>query len=422
MTGRTFRRCGCRYPEGHEKAGKLVGTSCPRLKADGRHGTWNYAVDLPAGPDGKRKLRRRGGFATERLARAAMKEVTDRLERNIVVDDRETVTEYMGRWLQARSHTLKPRTAFNYGHQIEKNINPVIGAVKLDDLRHEHVQGLVEGMVADGRGPSVVKLTVAVLRSALGHAVKTRRLGHNPAEHVDAPAYKAPERTPWTVDQASTFIRYARGGTPWAHHREAELFITMMLTGLRRGEALALRWDDVDAEQNVIRVRRSLTEVGGRLVEGTPKTKASAGFVPLSDQLADVLAVQRIRQDMEKELAGSAYQDDGRVFAREDGTPIRPEKALDTFHAMTDVYGLPRSRVHDLRHLAASLMIAGGVPLLHVSKVLRHSSPSITGSVYGHMLPESGQGAVGVLGALLDNTDMSARNHDERTLNAREAS
>lgn len=421
MTGRTFRRCGCRHPEGHEKAGKLVGTSCPRLKADGRHGTWNYAVDLPAGPDGQRKLRRRGGFATERLARAAMKEVTDRLERNIVVDDRETVTEYLGRWLQARSHTLKPRTAFNYQHQIEKNINPVIGSVKLDDLRHEHVQGLVEGMVADGRGPSVVKLTVAVMRSAFGHAVKTRRLGHNPAEHVDAPAYKAPERTPWTVEEATTFIRYARGQTPWAHHRDAELFIAMMLTGLRRGEALALRWEDVDVDHKVIRVRRSLTEVGGRLVEGTPKTKASAGYIALSDQLAEVLGVQRLRQDQEKTTAGSAYQDDGRVFAREDGTPLRPEKVLDTFHAMTDAFGLPRCRVHDLRHLAASLMIAGGVPLVHVSRTLRHSSTSITSSVYGHMMPESAQGAAGVLGALLDGGDLPVQNHRERTLNAREA-
>lgn len=239
------------------------------------------------------------------------------------------------------------------------------------------------------------------------------------------------------MDQAGTFIRYAYGETPWARHRDAELFITMMLTGLRRGEALALRWDDVDAQHGVIRVRRSLTEVGGRIVEGTPKTKASAGYVALSNAVAGVLAVQRIRQDMEKELAGSAYQDDDRVFAREDGTPIRPEKALATFHAMTDAYGLPRSRVHDLRHFAASTMIANGVPLLHVSRTLRHSSVSFTGNQYGHMLPESaqgavealgmllpesGQGAVGVLGALLDNTDMNARNNDERTLNARQAS
>lgn len=390
MKGRTYRRCHC-----VDDNRKPLGTNCPQLATDDKHGTWSFAVDLPS-LDGKRKTMRRGGYATKREAQAELKKVHERVDSSVKTDDRETVAAYLTKWLSEKRHSLKPRTHFGYSEFVTKRIIPHLGTIRLEQLRHEHVVRFVDTLIEEGRGPSTIKSILAVLRSALSDAVRNKRLTHNPAQHVQAPAYRAPERNPWTASQAAQFLDHA------APDRLAPLFELLIGTGLRRGEVLALQWEDVDLDNRILRVRRSVTDVKGQLVVGTPKTRASAGWVGLSTRMVTVFERQRAIQGQERALWGEAYEDDNLVFARENGAMLRPEYVLKRFHAMSEAAGLPLVRLHDLRHLAASLMLQNGVPLPLVSKTLRHSQVSITADLYGHLSPEAAHAAADALGGVLD--------------------
>jgi integrase len=329
--------------------------------------------------------------ATQQLANVAA-----RLGASVKLDDRETVAQYLATWLRSKRHALKPRTHFSYSEYVNKRIVPALGPIRLETLRHEHVMAFVETLTAEGRGAPTIKSILAVLRSALGDAVRTRRLTHNPAEHIRTPEVTQSERVPWTADQAAHFLDHIAGD------RLAELFELIVGTGLRRGEALALRWSDVDLERRVLRVRRSVTDVGGRLVIGKPKTAGSAAGVGLSPRVGAALRRQRERQMFEMLEWADGYEDAGLVFARENGTMLRPEYVLRGFHDLSESAGVPLVRIHDLRHLAATLMISAGVPLPLVSKTLRHSQVGITANLYGHLTHEAAQAAADSLGGVLD--------------------
>jgi len=390
MNGRVYRRCGCRSIEG-----KQVGARCPALATNDKHGTWHFAVDLPS-MHGKRITMRRGGFTTRRQASKALRAVTDRVQTSVRNDDKETVGDYLAKWLRSQRHALKPKTLHQYGQYVQKDLVPALGEFKLEALRHEHIAATVLTLEKAGRGPATIKQVLAVLRSALGHAVKTKRLSHNPAEHVRTPRVERTEVCPWSADQAVMFLDHVGGDRP------AEFFEVLTGTGLRRGEALALHWEDVDLDQRVLHVRRSVTDVGGKLTIGTPKTKGSATGVGLSARVVAALERQRERQVFEVLEWGDGYEHHGLVFAKENGTMLRPEFVLKRFHALTDTAGLPRVRIHDLRHLAATLMLTNGVPLALVSKTLRHSQVGITANLYGHLTPEAAHAAADSLGGVLD--------------------
>ncbi len=226
--------------------------------------------------------------------------------------------------------------------------------------------------------------------------MKTKRLTHNAAEHVATPAVTRSEVAPWSTAQAVLFLDYITG------NRMAEFFETMMATGLRRGEALALRWCDVDLDNRVLHVRQAATDVGGKLVVSAPKTKGSADWVGLNPRVVAALSRQRARQDLERLDWGSGYEDNGLVFAKENGTILRPEWVLKRFHELSAAADLPQVRLHDLRHLAATLMLAAGVPIAMVSKTMRHTQLSTTSDLYGHLTPEAAHTAADSLGGVLD--------------------
>ena len=160
------------------------------------------------------------------------------------------------------------------------------------------------------------------------------------------------------------------------------------MTGLRRGEALALRWDDVDLERGVLTVRRSKTRAGeGRRVDAGP-------------ELVGILLAHRLKQDAER-AAWGRRQDNGLVFARENGTPYEPTRVTKRFRELAIAAGVRPIRLHDLRHGAASLMLAGGMPLALVSKRLGHSSITITSDTYLHLLEDASREAARVTEAMV---------------------
>jgi integrase len=401
-----YRRCSCR-----DENGRQLGQACPRLAADGKHGTWYYAVDMPA-EAGKRRTMRRGGFPTKAAASKALADVTTRAAAGVRVDDRETVAAFLERWLQVKASEAKPTTLRSYRAHVEKVIVPAIGYVPIERLRAEHVEQLLVDAAA-GRGPVTVRRIHATLRSALSYGVKTRRLPFNVASNVTPPTGDRPEVQPWSAAELATFLRHVETD------RLGPLFEVIAACGLRRGEALGLRWTDLDLANRTARIRQTVVDVGGRLQFSTPKTRSSEASVPLTDRAVQALLQVRLGQDIDRQSWGDGYEDHGLVFARENGAPLRPEYVTRRFVALATAAGLRQVRLHDLRHGAASLMLAAGVPMAIVSKMLRHSSIGITVDTYGHLSEDTARVAADAMSQLLDQafetTASAARDHTATT-------
>ena len=330
---------------------------------------WAWKAD-GARVNGRRKEIHRRGFPTQRKAQEARAEFLSRQGLGVKFDDKESTGDFLLVNLAAKKKTLKPTSWHMYSEYVHKSLIPAIGSIPLQSLRHEHVQQMVDDLTAAGRGATTVRRIVATLSSGLSDAVRERRLTHNVAEHVRLPKVQRSEPVVWTAAQAVHFLAAV------ADDPLAPLFEVLIGTGLRRGECLALRWPSLDIAARTLVVdpkRGTLSDVAGTLQFTAPKTTGSAAGVGLSARVVTALIRQAERQQLDRLQWGTAYEDDQLVFCQENGTPLRPEYVLRRFHELSDAAGLPRVKLHSLRHLAATLMIGSGVPFAVASKVLRHS-------------------------------------------------
>ncbi|MFJ9691390.1 tyrosine-type recombinase/integrase [Kitasatospora sp. NPDC101183] len=394
--GRVYRRCGC-----SDEHGRQLGPWCVQLLEEAGRGSWTYCVDL-APEDGKRKTRRRGGFATRAEAAREMKAVLNGELRGVYEDRRTTVASFLREWLAAKKEELALNTYAGYEDCVERDIIPAFGQCRLPDLRPKHVDAWVSAQRTAGRGQVTVYRVVSTLLNALNHAVRTWRLRYNPAKHSVPPKPRAAERTCWTPDEAAAFLRHS------AEHyadRLTDLFEVMLGTGMRRGEILALHWSDVHLMDRKLYVRWTLAAIdNGKIHLREPKTEAGRAWISLSPRAMAALHRQAALQ-MAAHPEGLL---EGLVFARPDGTPLRPQWVLDQLRKRTAEAGLPRIGLHNLRHTAASIMIAEDIPVAVISKTMRHSTLAITTDLYGHLLKDSADQAVNALATALDRADTQA--------------
>lgn len=186
-----------------------------------------------------------------------------------------------------------------------------------------------------------------------------------------------------------------------ANDRLAVLYLLLLVTGMRRGEAIGLRWEDVDLDRQALHVDQQITEVRGKSVVDTPKTKRGARLVPIDPATTAILRTHRDRQLAERAAWAAGWHDSRLVFTREDGTPLRPEYATRHFQSLAARAGPPRIRLHDLRHTNASLALDAGVDLKVVSDRLGHSQIAVTADLYTHVNTGVGQAAAAQIAAFL---------------------
>jgi integrase len=393
--GRIYRRCACR-----DTTGKQLGARCPLL-ANRRHGRWAFAVDLPSLP-GRRHTMRRCGYPTQADARAALRHLLECERAGIHLDDRQTVADYLTDWLAGKAMALKPTTLARYHDYITKDLIPDLGAIRLEELSHHHLACFIRDQLAAGRGPITLRRCIATLSSALTDAVRQRRLAHNPARYARVPRSPRREQTCWSPGQAVMFLRHcADVGDPLA-----ELYEVIMGTGMRKGEALALHWADVDLPARMLFVRYTLSNINNTTpVFTTPKTRTSHAWIGLSARVVRALQRQAERQRLQRRTAGPAWAEQDLVFTRATGRPLRPEYVLRHLHQLTTDAGLPKIRVHDLRHFAATTMLSAQVPLAMASKTMRHSTLSTTTEIYGHLLRHVAHQAVDAIDTALTTAE-----------------
>ena len=385
------------------------GTHCPRSPSgellDHRcRGTWSYVLDAGRDQSGRRRQVTRGGYATRADARAALREILLSGAARTHDTYRLTVETYLAQWLDGK-RGLRPTTRKSYREHLELYLVPHLGRRRLRDLTTAHVDSMITAIASDAArplSPTTVRRIHATLRSALNTAVRRHLITANPAVHVELPRTGKVTVAVWTAAQLSQFLTAIRDDRLYV------LYHLVALTGMRRGEALGLRWTDVDSDRKLLRVNQQVVQVGGETHIGPPKTDSGRRVIPLDAATAGLLTIHHRDQQRERELWGPAWTDSGHLFTREDGTLLSPDHITRHFRRLVKETGLPPLRFHGLRHTNASLGLAAGVAMKVVSERLGHSAIAITADLYTHVVPVVAQSAADAIAQLIDAADTSS--------------
>ena len=342
-------------------------------------------------------------FATKKDAQKALRdELTEREHGDHVKASDLTVAEYLTtRWLPALgAEDLSPSTLLAYRLHV-KRVNAYIGKVKLQELTHSDV-GVLAAKLANEPGvrgrvlsPASRRVVLVVLHHALGAAVHDGLLRSNPAQGVRRPKVRQPEMHTWTKEQLATFLAATR------EDRLGPLWRLLAMTGLRRGEALGLRWSDVDLENARLSIQRQRVATGDEIAERQTKT-GKGRAVPIDTATVEVLRRQLAQQLSDAAEWGSAWIASDHVFTRENGEPWHPDVITRAFRQAVASVDVPSIRLHDLRHGWATMALRAGVHPKIVQERLGHANISMTMDRYSHALPDLQESAAELVASLVD--------------------
>jgi len=346
--------------------------------------------------------------------------------------ERQTVGEFLDRWLeQSVKSSVRPLTHQQYSQHVRLYLGTGLGRHRLSKLSPQHIQSFVNDMLqkrvipkvskkknktaksatpatpatpATHRtlSPRTVQLSLAILRRALDQAVKWNLVGRNVAKLVDSPRVKRHETKPFTPDEARTFLTFVRG------KRWSAAYMTALTLGLREGELLGLRWQDIDLDERTLTVNQTVQRIRSETENTTsslefcePKTNGSRRTLSVSGTLVSILKAHRISQNKARLVAGSEWSDNGLVFTTSIGTPIEKSNLYRDFKRILNDAKLPSIRFHDLRHSTASLLLAQGVHPRAIMELLGHSRIGVTMDTYAHVMPAMMQEVADKMDAIL---------------------
>jgi integrase len=373
------------------------------------NGTWFFILDVPStelGANGrpKRKQTRRRGFKTRREAQAELTRVLGTLEQAAYVAPKnQALGDYLEHtWLPAIEHTVKLSSFQGYRRTLRRHvIGRPIGMRQLQQIDgpalNAHYALLMAG---DGTftplSAKTVRYISAILHRAFKDAMRWQAVARNPVEASDPPGREAlKEMATWSNAQLDRFLEVA------SQHRHSAIWWLLATAGMRRGEALGLKWGDINWEKNQVTIRRALiiTDKGTR-TWSTPKTKAGVRTVSLDDDTMAALKVHRSRQNAEKLALGAGYADEDLITAQVDGSSVSPTRITEQFGRLLRRAGLPHIRLHDLRHTHATLGLEAGVHPKVMQERLGHSHVSVTLGMYSHVTASMANDAAQVMAAM----------------------
>lgn len=359
-----------------------------------KDGKWCAAIVADDPATGRRKRTVLYG-RTRADVKAKLKAAAERAEAGGPVKDaKATVASWVAQWRESTltASSRKESTKALYQTLARKHLEAgTFAELTLDKLRPTHVEALILTLRSKGLADSTVRTTYTVLRAALDAAVRDGLLARNPAALITRPGVARKEAR--TLDKAEVVALLAEA-------KRSRFWFALVLiaaTGLRRGEALALLWDDVDLDAGTLRVRGTLARVGGKLIVTEPKTARSRRVLHLSPGLVVAIKAHRKAQAAERIKAANVWHESGFVFTTETGQPVDPRNLLRALKAAAKRARLSRVGVHTLRHYAASQLLESGHGLKTVSEMLGHSSVAITGDIYQHVSDNAAQAAADAL-------------------------
>ncbi len=359
-------------------------------------GSWEICIDTGRDPATGRRLRHFESLrGTKKVAQQRMHELLYTLEQGAYVrPSRLTVAQFLGEWLRDYVElNCSPRTKASYEMIIRRHLIPELGSIPLSQLEPRHLQASYsrqrERGRVDGKGqlsPQTVRYCHSLLSEALGYAVKMGLLSRNVAQATEAPRADNKVMPTLAPEDVPRFLETAQDSPYYT------LFYLLLHTGLRRGEALALRWKSIDfglvslGVSAYLSVTETTYKLDGTCIIKEPKTSKSRRRIALPPSLGLVLRQHRDEQEAQRALLGKPLTAGDFVFAHPDGSPLDPSTVSHTFNKIIRKAGLPHIRLHDLRHTHASLLLQAGVHIKVVQERLGHSSIRVTLDTYSHVI------------------------------------
>ena len=368
-------------------------------------GIWQVRFESGRDPvTGQRRQLSRNVRGTKRQAQQVLNALVAEAESGKAVGTSGTFEELATRWLTLVENDLSPTTLRRYKNLLSKRILPALGDRPVSSIKTMDLDALYQGLSKRvGLSPATVRQAHAIIRRALRQAVLWGWIHTNPAANATPPHLTKADLSPPDVDQVGELLRAANDRDP----EFANYLHIAATTGARRGELCALRWSNVNLEIGTLTIEHSIVEVSGGLFEKDTKTHASR-HIAIDEGTVSVFQAQRRKAQERASLIGEQVRDDAFVFSRVPNgtTPWTPDSVTKRFAAIRVDLGYHNMRLHDLRHFAATRLMAAGVPVRTVSGRLGHANPSTTLSVYSHFVAASDQEAASVMGKLVSSSKL----------------
>ncbi|MDM5187851.1 site-specific integrase [Bacillus sp. DX4.1] len=349
-------------------------------------GTWYFSFDRGKDPfTGKRRQIKRRGFATKRDAQEAM----IKLQAEILNDEFTDLSQmnyatYLEEWMKERSFHLQESTYEIHKRFLKNVIKPRLGHFKLQQIQPIHMQTFVNDLVTTtDYSPHTIHLVFRIISASLKKAKVLKLIKDNPTVGITLPKIRKTEMNIWTLEQVNHFLR--EGESVYRPTRVYIACIIALLTGMRQGEIMAIRWSDIDFDKQIIYVRQTLTQAAE--IKVGAKNASSIRSVHIPMKLIEELETHKQTIIREKKVYQRDYKDHDLVVCARKGNPMIPRNCRKEFYNLTEKLGLPKIRFHDLRHTHATMLIQQNVNVKLISERLGHTDIQTTLNTYSHVLP-----------------------------------
>jgi integrase len=376
-----------------------------RIRKRGKR-SWELTIDIGRDENGERLRKFVNVKGTKAEAQRQQRELLASLDKGLPVDTGKlNVDQFLQRWLRDYAiPNTRPRTAERYESDIRLHITPALGHLQLSRLAPSNIQTMEARLQESGKSARSVQHVHTVLREALKHAMRWGLIYRNVAEAVDAPRPKRHEIQPPLAGGVWDILELAKATPYYA------VYHFIAFTGSRRGEALGLRWSDVDLENGTASIVQTLQRLRGKgLVVQPPKSDKSRRSIALDHVTVAMLREHRGRQLLNQVELGEAYHNRGLVFPGPLGEPLDPSVLTRNFEKLARNAALSGTRLHDLRHFHATLLLQTGTHPKIVQERLGHSSISITLDTYSHVVPGLQEQAANAFAAAMEKAQNSSR-------------
>jgi integrase len=367
-----------------------------RTRANGKP-AWEVVVTRPDPVTGKPKQTTQT-FDRERDAKKSKAEILVGLSRGEwVARSDETVADVLLHWLEHDAkHGVREATYVSYKLIVEKHLLPGLGSIPVQKLTPDLVRTFYSKKLGDGASVRTVRFCHLHLGQALEVALRDGKVTRKVTDAVNPPRQVRKEMVIWSPAETQRFLEVAVGSS------YGPIWLVIAGTGMRRGEALGLRWKDIDWERGVIHVRQQVQPIDGK-TKIVPYTKDGRGgkSVPVPPALIEALRRHKDQLELLKTVKGEKWQENGLVFPSAVGTPIGPRNLERDFYTLRERAGVPKVRVHDIRHTVATHLIEAGVDIKAVSQHLGHKGVSITREVYQHITEGQRRGVADAIGSII---------------------
>ena len=350
------------------------------VKKDGN--TWYYILELGK-INGKRKQKKKRGFKTKKEAQNALIEAEHTLLKNGTFNEPSKMLykDYLSTWLNDKKVLIKESTFKTYSWLIDRYIIPYLGDIEISKIRPMDIQKLYNELISKNMlSRENVQKVHSLINNSLKKAERWELVKRNVASLVDRPKAFKSELKVWDVEEVKSFLATAQDS------RYYIAFLLALTTGMRQGEILALRWKDIDFNNNILAVKQTLSHTGNKIIPGA-KTKAGLRSITLPTETVNALVKHKKMIQYEKKMTEVLYNDYDLIVCTNVGTPCNPRNLSRSFYSLIEKSKVSRIRFHDLRHTHATLLLKQGIHPKIVAERLGHATIRITLDTYSHVLP-----------------------------------